>query len=425
MTKPQKIFNIWIFGTLFLFYCGPLKYECNKILAVGYIVLFMFFANLFYYIGIHVRIKNPYPRKKIRHSTEWIIKMSIYYSFFITLACVIESSMKYGFSGFSFSTIISKMANSYSFQNDYVFMVSIWILSYTKWIRVIGLVLGSLFWFKINKKQRVLYLATCLLIIIYNTLFLGSQKELIDLVIYMFLPILIRWSKEDKKMKIWKVLLTVVFICAACIFLGSVINARHELWKEMFNSNASTGADYSNWIYKILPNSIADPITYLLSYLTQGYRGLALCLTLPFKWAYGMGSSFKIMNDISRWLSIPLSRLEVSYPVRMEAIYHVGAYASWHSIFPWIASDFTFLGAIIIVSIFIYYWAKSWKEFLKCGSWISAVMFIQLTIFVLYIPCNNQLFQTRDSIISTLAIFILWYWYHGTKHVNITSEVNL
>ena len=422
MTKPQKIFNIWILGTLFLFYYGPLDYKCNKILAVAYMLLFIIYANFFYYLGTHVRIKNPYPRKTIKHRTEWIIRVTLYYSFFITVGCFLEASMKYGFSGFSIAKTISTMANTYSFQEDYVFMISVWILSYTKWIRVVGLVLGSLYWKKRNKMQKALYVGTCFIIVMYNTLFLGSQKELIDLAIYVCIPILIRWAKQDKHFKLWQVLIIIVGFCAACIFLGSVINSRHQLWIKLYNSNASTGADYSNWIYKLLPNSIADSITYLLSYLTQGYRGLALCLTLPFKWAYGMGSSFKLMTDVSRWFSIPLSMLEVSYPVRMEAAYNVGAYACWHTIFPWIASDFTFFGAIIVVSIFIYYWAKSWKEFLLHGSWISAVMFTQLTIFVLYIPCNNQLFQTRDSIVSTLAIFLMWYWFHGANRKQNRNE---
>ena len=57
MTKPQKIFNIWILSTLFLFYFGPLEYDCNKILAVGYIILFLIIANFMYYLGTHVKIR--------------------------------------------------------------------------------------------------------------------------------------------------------------------------------------------------------------------------------------------------------------------------------------------------------------------------------------------------------------------------------
>lgn len=411
MTKPQKIFNIWILSTLFLFYFGPLEYDCNKILAVGYIILFLIIANFMYYLGTHVKIRVP--RKRLKKNYDFIIKNSIYFSFFITLALLLEAFVKYGFKSFSITSIISQMANTYSFQDDYVFMISAWILSYTKWIRIIALVLGSYYWGKIGIIQKIMYIVMCAIIVVYNTLYAGSQKELIDLAIYILIPIICRWIKQSKRLSPWKIILIIVAFCTGVVFLGSVINSRHQLWQSMFNSSKSTGANYSNWIYKLLPSSVAESITYLLSYLTQGYRGLALCLTLPFKWSFGMGSSFKLMNDVSRWFSIPLSVLETSYPVRMEAQYGIGAYSYWNTIFPWIASDFTFIGAIFVVGIFIYYWAKAWREFIKIGSWISIVMFTHLSILVLYIPCNNQLFQTRDSIVASLAIFILWYFFHG------------
>lgn len=422
MTTPRKVLNIWVLGTLFLFYFGPLNYNCNKLLSVAYILAFLLMANFFYFLGTHVLIKRPYQRRRENKTLEWIINVSIWYGAIITIACLLESIMHYGFSGFSITNIISTMANTYSFQEDYVFMVSVWVLSYTGWVRIIGLILGSFYWKQLKKHQKILYVCICISIVVRNTLFFGSQKQLIDLAIYAFVPMLMRWLKEEKRIKLWKVLVVIIGFCAACLFLGSVINSRHQLWTELYNANSSTGADSSNWIYKMLPVSVADSIVYLMSYLTQGYRGLALCLTLPFKWAYGVGSSFKIMNDVSRWFSIPLSTLEVSYPVRMQQTYGVGAYACWHTIFPWIASDFTFFGAIIVVSIFIYYWAKAWKEYMVDESWISIVMFVQLTIFVLYIPCNNQLFQTRDSIVATIVIFLLWYLFHGKKRDEVLQE---
>ena len=411
ISKAQSVMNIWLISTMFLFYFGPLNYNCNKNYGILYMVAFLIVANGFYYLGTHV--KTRYPRKTLKYETEKIISVSLLYSFTITVLFFLEAIFRYGFKNFSFTNIIAQMATTYTDAEAYRFMISAWILSYTKWVRVIALVLGSLYWKNLTKRQKILYIIMCLTIVVHNTLYVGSQKELIDLTIYIVTPILIRWTRESRHISIKRQVIAVAGVIVFSVFLGSVIAGRRDLWMRLYNSTSSIGADYNNWIYKILPQSVANSITCLLPYITQGYRGLSLCLTLPFKWTFGMGSSFKVMNDVSRWFSIPLSSLEQSYPIRMEAQYGIGAYASWHTIFPWIASDFTFPGAIFVVSIFVYYWGKAWRESISSSSWIAPVLFSQLTIFVLFIPCNNQLFQTRDSIVASIAIFILWYFYHG------------
>lgn len=418
--RPQRVFNAWLILTMFLFYFGPLRYNCDKNLSMIYMIAFIAVANGFYYLGGHV--KTRIPRKHLSFDCDKIIDITLKYSLILTFLYLLEAIFRYGFKSFSFTSIISQMANTYTEAEAYRFMVSAWILSYTKWIRVIALVLGSLHWNRLKKSQKIMYGSLCLLIVIHNTLYVGSQKELIDLVVYVVVPILMRWIKENRHLGLKKKIIAIVGVIAFSIFLGSVIAGRRELWAQLYNSNTGIGADPNNWIYKILPTSISSSITYLLSYVTQGYRGLSLCLTLPFQWTYGVGSSFKFMNDISRWFSIPLDVLEKSYPVRMQQAYGVGAYASWHTIFPWIASDFTFFGAIFIVSIFVYYWAKSWREVISSDSWIAPVMFSHLTILILFIPCNNQLFQTRDSIVASLVIFALWYFYHGIDATNYSEK---
>lgn len=414
---PLRLFNSWILFTLLIFAIGPIEYRnCNKWYAILFMVFFLICANFFGYVGSKIHIGKP--RAQLYFSEKKIINFTIIYSFVITVLILLESILKIGLPSWTLDNLFKAMAQTYSFQKEYTFLISLWIISYTKWIRAAGLILGMLYWKKINKKYKILYIITVFVIIGYNTFFIGSQKELIDTTIYLGLPILMNWYANGKKISFKRKLIMFLVAISILVFMATVIESRHILWSDLYNSKSSLLVDKENWIYLIFPDKQVDTLIYIFSYLTQGYRGLALCLTLPFVWAKGMGSSFKIMNDVSRWLSIPVSTLEISYPVRMEAEYGVGAYASWHSIFPWIASDFTFIGSIFIVSIFIYYWMKSWNEFIKYKTWISGIMFCHLSILVVYIPCNNQLFQTRDSIVATLMIFIFWYLYHGKRSKN-------
>ncbi len=57
----------------------------------------------------------------------------------------------------------------------------------------------------------------------------------------------------------------------------------------------------------------------------------------------GYGVFIKIMNDFAQWFNIPLSAIAVSYPIRMEQTYGIGAYSNWHLVLPLVAlTDVTF-----------------------------------------------------------------------------------
>lgn len=102
----------------------------------------------------------------------------------------------------------------------------------------------------------------------------------------------------------------------------------------------------------------------------------------------------------------------------MTKTYGYDGYVNWVSIFPWLASDFTFFGAILFISLFIYFYAVAWFKSIIYGNWISIVLVAHLNIFLLYIPNNNQLFQSKTSFVATIIIFILWFKYNNSPKRN-------
>ncbi len=417
---PMKILCLYIFITIIMFLAGPVRYDnVDNIAVASFMLLFILIASLFYYFGIQQKINLQ--RANHIWSYKKILHYSLIYTFFLQLLLVIQNSMVHGVSLSSFigANYFQQMAEAYS-DMEVINTPASWLMSYTGWVKLIALIGASYFPIRQQPKvDRVLYYSIIVLIILNVVLFVGSQKQLVDIFAYMLVPTIIKLSKSGKKIKVSHKVKVIILVVGVAFMLGSVVSARYDLWKARYNSSGSLGygihIDYNNFLYKIFPGVIASSIAMLDSYLTQGYRGLSLCLKLPFKWAYGMGSSFKLMNDISRWFHIPIQKLEVSYPVRMQETFGVPAYAHWHSIFPWLASDFTWIGAIFVVGIFVYYWGKAWKELRYLNSFAAVMLFTQLTIFMAYIPCNNQLFQTRESIMSTMAICIIWFLYHGNR----------
>lgn len=421
---PKRVFIVYIALTVFLFLFGPIEYKYIGTKEVfnccAYILVFIILSSKSYSIGaksksykkkIHIALKG-------RHIEALdIVKIAIAYSIIMFAILIYDNNKIHGGLSFSNFNYFSAMAETYTYVK-YETTLGGWLLSYTAIFKIIAIIGGCYYWDKLNIRYRIGTILVCSLVVTNNIFFVGSQKQIIDLFIYVLIGIVARRISLGKSLNKKIVLLIVISIIIAILVMAYVINARVELWEYRYNavspgmpqeSTLKTGSI----IYNIIPTSILAPIVYLSGYFSQGYRGLALCMNEEFIPSWGMGFSFKVMNDFARWFDIPIETIENSYPVRMSQDYGIGAYSNWHTIFPWFASDITFIGALLIVSLFIYLWGKAWNEWLKTENFWSLVLFIHLTVLVLYIPCNNQLFQTRESIVSTILAIIIWLLFRG------------
>lgn len=421
---PKKIFIIYICITFFLFIMGPIQYEFIGFKEITnvclYMILFVFMAGFAYDSGVKkelLRYKTVLRLGKRRIDQIDAVNLSIIYTVLLYLLLIIQNNNIHGVISFNNFNYFSMMAETYTYV-DYETTLSGWLLSYTAIFRIIAVGGGVYYWDRNKSFYKVSLCILVCLIIINNTFFIGSQKQTIDLFIYVVIALTAKSINDNKKIEHKTVIFIAVAIVIAIIIMGLIINARVELWVNKYNAIAPGMPQRSylksdSFFYRIMPNSILSAMIYLSGYFSQGYRGLALCLNENFVPTWGMGFSFKIMNDYSRWFGIPLELIEKSYPVRMSHDYGIGAYSNWHSIFPWFASDVTFFGAIIVVCGFIYLWGRAWKEWIDTKNLWPLLLFSHLTILVLFIPCNNQLFQTRESIVATLLLFIFWIVFRG------------
>ena len=111
-----------------------------------------------------------------------------------------------------------------------------------------------------------------------------------------------------------------------------------------------------------------------------------------------------------------------TYPIRMQIQTGWPALEYWSTIFTWLASDMTFLGAILFLSILIFIWAKSWREAIVFKNPLSIVLFCNLGILWIFVPQNNQLMQTLESTVATILLVLIWLIFH--KYFNNIKEVN-
>jgi hypothetical protein len=92
----------------------------------------------------------------------------------------------------------------------------------------------------------------------------------------------------------------------------------------------------------------------------------------------------------------------------MEATTGWPALSRWHTIFPWLASDFTFTGALFIIFLLAFFYGRCWKDIVTNKNPISMIMFAWLTEGLIFVPANNQLVHGIDTVIT--SVFLITFW---------------
>jgi hypothetical protein len=411
---PIKLFNFYILLTLVISIFGPWEYAgYNKSYVFFYMIIFLGFSTMTYVYFVNkskgitfVISKNNKSKKKLKGL--WVAKKSILMALILFSVMLLIKVLTIGLP--EFSNIFRLMAQAYTNKSitASTFNLSAWLFNYFSIFYVGAIVLGSYYFRYLNKRYKIMLILVVVISMAYHLIFVGNQKAIGDLLIFISSALFVKYAQSGKRIR-FKVILFVLFgvLCSFLLF-SYVIQNRMSLWNvEYYSIGNKAFLDVNHWMLALFSSNIKLGAGTFLYYLSSGYYGLSLTLELPFVWSYGFGSSFELRHLFNRLL--PLTDEFIgSYPVRMEAQTGWGAYSNWHTIFPWLASDFTFWGAIIVVCIFIAIYAVSWNRILRNGHWINLLMFANLNIMLLYVPANNQLFQTRASLLVTLIITLLW-----------------
>jgi hypothetical protein len=191
------------------------------------------------------------------------------------------------------------------------------------------------------------------------------------------------------------------------LFFGRAIASRPGSAVQ-YNFFAATGGKvdpYNIWLRYTNPTATRI-VVGLDFYLTPGYYALSLALKEPFVPMFGVGNSMFLGRQAARLLDDPAIE-DMPYPFRIEK-YGWNAIGLWSSIYPWIASDVSFPGVIVVVFFIGFLFALSWQDTLVGTNPYAVVMFSQLVIMLFYFPANNQLLQSGEGLTAFWITLILW-----------------
>ncbi|MBN1919615.1 MAG: hypothetical protein JW892_00095 [Anaerolineae bacterium] len=189
-------------------------------------------------------------------------------------------------------------------------------------------------------------------------------------------------------------------------FFTSTMLSRGSSVRRYYSSTLGVYADENHILMRSFPPELQVGVAGLSSYITQGYYALYLALDEPFVPMFGVGNSQFLFRQAARIVGMP-EILDLPYPVRLQK-YGWDAYGHWSTIYPWLASDLSFPGTILLMFLIGHLFAMAWLDTLNRLNPFAVVMFSQFLIMLLYFPANNQLLQGGEGLVAFWSTLILW-----------------
>jgi len=175
-------------------------------------------------------------------------------------------------------------------------------------------------------------------------------------------------------------------------------------------------ADKNHWMIASASAFNKYAITMVSNYLTNGYYGLSLALAdpSPFNSTLGIGHAPALKRIYER-----ITQDESLY--KNSYTFHLNSKAwsdnsEWATIFPWLANDVGFEGALLVFGLFGFIFAISWKDATQAHNDVAAIVFCFLVQLLVYVPANFQIGQTLDSYFGFVFWLVVWIIFRNRAH---------
>ncbi|MEN8120217.1 MAG: hypothetical protein ABFS35_07720 [Bacteroidota bacterium] len=417
---PILFHTLIIFSTLLYSFWGPMEYHnYNKSVVSLFIVGYLIVINSGFYLGVNS--KRVVNNTGIRYNR---IMIDIYHFFAIFSVLLYLLYFLYLFNIGRINFSILSMGKAYvEYYKEYgtktslisIELIFILLVAIPKYIAIN---LGFFYYNDLSKRFKRQLFLLLILIFITQTLSAGNQKAVGDIVIFLFFFLIYKASKMDitQRKKIIKRSLAIVSVMVILFSYSqydrvatrniSVKNINNEINSKIYKY------DFNHPVFKIFGEKMGLGISiFTTNYLSSGYYGLSKSMELPFEWTYGIGNSVTLSSVTKAITGIDVYKS--TYLNRMEKEFGIMGKRKWHTIFPWLASDFTFVGTIFIFFFIALTYGIAWKEVIVYNNPVSYLMFILLSVMFTFVISNNQIFHGFDYFETSTAIIVFWLFTHS------------
>jgi hypothetical protein len=237
---------------------------------------------------------------------------------------------------------------------------------------------------------------------------IGTRKGLGDLTVYGLSGALAlrygKWSSPSRSraQRVAWILFVAVLVGGFLFYFGYSATSRLKV-----DSTTDFSFVERSPLLEVIWPDAALGVLEGVKYTSHGYCGLSKSLDCDFVWTGGVGHSYGIHLLAKRFFGIE-DIFPQTYVARSERLTGWPALNSWSTAFPWFASDLTFPGCLPLMILVGWFWAKTWVEGAYECDPIALVMFSHLSLGILYLPANNQLFQEPAGVLGTIGLCLLY-----------------
>lgn len=392
---PLRICLSFLILTEILFWLGPNKYNItnNAVLAI-----YLGLMNIALYYGYKLGVDKFKPSYFEFSSRS--IKILLITGLIAVYRNLVNNWADHGLN-LTLSNLINSISNpgeAYLSFQDIGYNSSFFDIIFLSFFRIIAIPLGICKWDKLNKLFKFIVIITIMLQII-NYLGIGVRKGLLDIMLYVFFILTaknIRIITDPKIYRKVKIISATVIFLFLFYFVFSIASRYGHTLKEIQNL---TGTEPRQFYVDNFPGWVVFAFQSITSYLCQGYYALAEALQMGVR---------KIVMFSDNWVSVYYCQKFLGYNPMVNTymadleILGIDMRVNWHSMYLWVANQFSFIGVPFVIFGIGYFFAQTWNDAIHGKNTLSYIVFTFFIVMVFYMFANNQVLS--DSATS------FWLW---------------
>lgn len=434
--KPASYYPL-VFVLGYLAFClsvsvaGPIEYDgYDKLSTTAFMmaVCTMFTVGFFLGIRTKVSVSSKYSDRQLSTAISTLFRVC----FTLAIASVVVIFLKSLASGsLSFNVAQSGEAYLQSYagyeRNTGTYSFDFLLTSFFAFPTYAATIWGIFFFRDLSRKRKILLILMIVATILVFTVSGGKQKQFGDYLIY-FLTLYFIKTVLSGRFSPKAVIVGIFVLVTGIITFLTILSFRYSAsGVSLANLNSVIHPmmyfDEQHLSVRLLGEDVGFALGMFSGYLGQGFYGLSLSLEQDFTWTAFSGSSYSWSVILNRFLGFPFM-VEQSYPYIVGNTTGWGQ-TKWHSVYAWLASDFTFTGTVFLNGVIGYIFAQLWKEILLFKNPFSILFFCLLCVGAFYAPANNQLMHSPGGLFTLILTVFFYYKYRASYNFQSLTPKSL
>ena len=391
---PIKLVMGFLIISEVLIWLGPIDYQISNSLVLGFYLVIL---NLVLFLGYKRGVSST-QLSSYTIPGRWL-RILLIVGLIASFRNLLMVWSNHGLS-VSLSNLIAAILNpgeAYLSESEDGFSGSFFDLIVLDPIRWAAIPMGLAFWKRLSRIYRAV-VVLIVFIAISSALGVGVRKGLLDVILIFFFIMLSRhaYILADKRNKKKLSIITVITILVFLFYFSYSIASRK-------GENLLLIANYSGEIrsaYENLPGWLTFSLCSIDSYLCQGYYALSKALEIGIQPIVPFGDSWVAMYYSEKFFGYdPLPHTYMAALVKFD----IDPRINWHTMYVWLANQYTFIGVPFVIYWVGYSLAVTWKDALNGKNDIVFPLLAYFLVMCFYMFANNQVFSD--------AATSFWIWY--------------